>query len=690
MPEKIKVVPFDNIIGLSTILDSALEALGREGKYPSTADQVMKIMSLPQKNRRSLYAERRKQSVFEEDMSLPSARRPVTAFLEYALRIPETEKRNLNPRKDTWQSIYLDLVRMIADMGLNGMENQDAKLINPFYSSLCGRIPDIIGKHEFQKGEQVADEDTLLKELENPERELHGFDELNVLLNSEKFPYGKLLKTLSASAQALYSVQKDGEKRTPEQDAQTREQLLELCANGIQDCELLMKKTPEEMKLFGKVFRPHCRAGAIGSDFFGKRGIGPVMDTLRDMQTLLNHHVPFSHIHLFTKMLDHADLGISNIDEGFAGTQPGSAEYRKAIVQLKEQLLSADFTGLSPEEAAAKMNGIGQAVRDLKTAAQTFLRSLPAADTDPDAAKKLPKEEVRRLRNLATLRRTLENFSVVNKDYSDKYLDGLLNGNTRLQVPGDVSSKSGNEALNNARFEDDNFSLADVMRESDRANHPVSGKNPSSSRKYIEEKLEIISCLYMHLHKEGHSVGIDSTQYKMFRDSVKAVYQAWTPDQRGHRSLNLDTKEGMDMARNLLTTAGNYAYGYYAKHSERTISSAYGNVRKNAALSVIRNVDPTFMNQIKNRYNENGLKMSANEKVLRQRVSIDQLVKNEQVYSVVKYGNRNSAAYKNAADALLKQRQNRENRTAKAENREAQIFTTKEVVKTFCRLGLKK
>ena len=178
-----------------------------------------------------------------------------------------------------------------------------------------------------------------------------------------------------------------------------------------------------------------------------------------------------------------------------------------------------------------------------------------------------------------------------------------------------------------------------------------------------------------------HSVGIDSSQYRHFRDAVKAIDRMWNPSE--NRRMNLSTLEGRDAARALFIQAAVTANAYYLKHAGREVKSSYGNIRKNAALTAIDALCPDMVKEYVARNMETGMRMVKGDTIIRERIGIEDLIVNERAYSTLQYGNRNSKAYKREERKVQRTYQKDENQAARNENREAQQINKEDAVNRY-------
>jgi len=181
------------------------------------------------------------------------------------------------------------------------------------------------------------------------------------------------------------------------------------------------------------------------------------------------------------------------------------------------------------------------------------------------------------------------------------------------------------------------------------------------------EQAEIIPNLYLHLHNEGHSVGIDSSVYRQFRDAVKAVHKLWNPPE--NRRLDLNTHEGRMQAQDLFRQVSETANVYYLKHLGRDIKSTYGNIRRNAALTAIDTVDPQMAKDYISQYVGAPMKMARGGSISREQIGVEDLIRSEKAYSTLQYGNRNSKPYGKEAEMVRKHFQDDEDREARTQNR---------------------
>ena len=210
-------------------------------------------------------------------------------------------------------------------------------------------------------------------------------------------------------------------------------------------------------------------------------------------------------------------------------------------------------------------------------------------------------------------------------------------------------------------------------------------KAPANTQELIDlfsVKLEMLSSIYQHLHEEGHSRGVDSEEYKNFRNAVKAIHKAWNPPET--RTIDLSTREGRDHVRQMLDVAVNTANVYYHKHAGRTdISSTYGNVRKNAALTTIDILAPKVVKEYIARGMETGMNMTRDGVIIKQKIGMEELVRNEKAFAALKYANKNSRAYQQTAEKTLQAYQRKEEREAKEQKREASQIRKEDAVNTF-------
>ena len=134
----------------------------------------------------------------------------------------------------------------------------------------------------------------------------------------------------------------------------------------------------------------------------------------------------------------------------------------------------------------------------------------------------------------------------------------------------------------------------------------------------------------------------------------------------------------------MLERALDTANAYYLKHARRTdISSTYGNVRKNAALTTIDLLAPSAMKDYIAQGMETGMNMTRNGVIIRQKIGMEELVRNEKAFAVLKYADKNSRTYKQAAEKAQQAYQHKEEREAKEQGREASQIRKEDAVNTF-------
>ena len=587
---------------------------------------------------------------------------PVTQGYEYAMR-----------------SIF----SMTFFLGLNGADFSYQKSGNGFYDSLSGRLPDFIAPFRFTKKAPQLDPDKLMEELKEPDRELSGFDEMNVLF--QKFPLGKLLETLSLGTSFMFDALTNHDKMSEKELEETRLQILGLSRQAKELADSLFDMPREDMKAFSKIFDPPNRRTAVETQWYGARGMkSTVSKDMAALEKAMEKHVPFSHLDVYQRIVTHSNKVEKGFDLPGAEDLPGIKDLKEQNHKLQE-LLKKDFASFTPEQAAEHLNLIGEASRKVSEAQKVVSDGLPKVKSlgGEDLAS-LPVKEQELYRQNLTLKSFFGFTNICDQKFPESYIFGKMTGNTRVAVPGGLPAappvKPEQEKQPEVKPQVDNRQPSGVKAGVQEA----AVKRRSDEESVIaamSEKMEILSSLYQHLYMEGSSLGRDSTEYKNFRNAIKAIHDVWNPPER--RQLDLGTPEGRTQANGLFTTAVRTANLYYLKHALRdNIKSSYGNVRRNTAIATLDVLASNLMKGYLKGSTEKG-NMARNGEVYREQVSLEDLILNEKAYATLTYGNKNSNAYKKQADVARRGYQYHENERAEQQHRQARKIGTEEAVDAF-------
>ena len=616
-----------------------------------------------------------------------------------------------DPATQGYEHAMRSIYSMAFFMALNGGDLKYQKSENGFFDSLLGRIPDFIAPSRFTKKAPQLDPDKLMEELKEPDRELSGLDEMNVLF--QKFPLGKLLDTLSLGSSFMFDALTNHDKMSEKELEETRLQLLGLSRQAKELADSLFDMSREDMKAFSKIFNRPNRTTAVETQWYGPRGMkSTVSKDMAALEKAMEKHVPFSHLDVYQHIVTHSN----NLEKGFdlpgAKDLPGIEDLKEKNHRLQE-LLKKDFASFTPEQAAEHLNLIGEASRNVTDALKVTSEGLPKINTmSSEELASLPENEVALYNQSLMLKRFFGFTNICDSKFPDSYIYGKMTGNTRVAVPGglpaappvkpeqekqpEVKPQVNNEQPSGVKPQVRNEQPSGIKPE---VKPPVRNEQPSGVNAGIQEasvkrrsdeesviaamseKMEILSSLYQHLYMEGSSLGRDSTEYKNFRNAIKAIHDVWNPPER--RQLDLGTPEGRTQANGLFDTALKTANLYYLKHALRdNIKSSYGNVRRNTAIATIDVLASHMMKGYLKDSTEKG-NMARDGEVYREQVSLEDLILNEKAYATLTYGNKNSNAYKKQADIARRGYQYHENERAEQQHRQARKIGTEEAVDAF-------
>ena len=305
---------------------------------------------------------------------------------------------------------------------------------NPFYKMRSGRIPDLISTRDFTGKAPVKDPAALIEELKKPDRELSGLEEANILM--QRFPYASMIEKITDNMVLLERAMHDSDKMSLEDQEKLRKQMLDGCQSILADANTLSGMSDKDMTAFSKIFAPRGRQNALKENWLGDRGVvNTLSEPLENLQTALRNHVPFSHLDVMTQVFRFAQDMEEKLKLSGMAEAKGFADLEKEHRKFKD-IINTDFSTLSPEQAAERMNQIGEASRSLVQMAKKVKASLPEeSHMESYELRKLPEEKRNPIIQNDKLHRALE-IDSLSKEVSDRYIYSKLDGNVRLNVMG--------------------------------------------------------------------------------------------------------------------------------------------------------------------------------------------------------------------------------------------------------------
>ena len=78
-----------------------------------------------------------------------------------------------------------------------------------------------------------------------------------------------------------------------------------------------------------------------------------------------------------------------------------------------------------------------------------------------------------------------------------------------------------------------------------------------------------------------------------------------------------------------------------------------------------------------------GMNMTRNGVIIKQKIGMEELVRNEKAFAALKYANKNSRTYQQTAEKTQRAYQRKEEREAREQNREASQIRKEDAVNTF-------
>lgn len=547
-------------------------------------------------------------------------------------------------------------VRSFAEMqtalAYSGELPEKEQTFNPFFSALTGRLPDFIRKDQYTGNPPETDPDKLVRALGQPGRELSGPEEFEVLCR--RLPVGELMAELADNAKRLRAYREAGPEMSAKEKEDLRRDMLRGCSRIQELGEKYKTLSKLELAAFSKIFSPHNRQTALQMNTLGKRGIGEtVLEPVARMNRVLAANVPGDRVTAYLSaysILENVKEQSEKYPAAMSLMDDGGAAYKAKMNGLLAQL-GTDLSGMTPQEKQQHFETLAGGMTEfLRMGEATVKHFGHLPPNHPDRQKSLD------------LKKAMTKWSP-----KAEFIVGALKNGDHYDFDHQPAALQAAPALQQAQ----NGQPADNMP-----------KNMQEVKNNITNGLEMLSSIYMHLHEEGHSRGMDSQEYKNFRDAVKAIHKAWNPPEE--RTIDVETKEGRDRARQLFDRAVNAANAYYLKHARRRdISSTYGNVRKNAALTTIDILAPSVMKRYIAEDMETGMNMARDGVIIKQKIGMEELVRNEKAFAALKYANKNSRTYQKAAEQTQQDYQRKEEREAKSLGREASQIRKEDAVNTF-------
>lgn len=549
-------------------------------------------------------------------------------------------------------------VRSYAEMetalALSGELPGKEESFNPFYAALASRLPDLVRKVDFTGNKPETDPEKLIRQLQQPGRELSGPEELETLCR--RFPVGELMAELSDNAKRLRAFREAGPEMSPQEKETLRQEMLNGCRKIKELGAGLKKLNEQELAALSRIYTPRNRENALQMDTLGVRGIeAVVLQPVAQMERILAVNVPADRVSAYLGAYSILNNIKKHIDgnSGMMSLLPdGGMAYREKLNGLLGQL-GEDLKDRTPQEKEQHFEALAAGMTELLRMGEAQVKHFPY----------LPKNHPDRQKT-EDLMKALTNWSM-----KPEFIAGALKN-------GDHYDFDHRPAALPAVLEP-----AAAERPAPADNRP---KTIQDVKGILADAAEMLSGLYQHLHEEGHSPGVDSAEYKNFRNAVRAIHNAWNPPER--RTIDLETLEGRNRARQMFDRALNTANAYYLRHAGRDdISSTYGNVRKNAALTTIDILAPSVMKQYISQGMETGMNMARDGVIIRQKIGMEELVRNEKAFVALKYADRNSRTYQQTAEKTRGAYQHKEEREAREQGREAKQIRKEDAVNTFLR-----
>ena len=552
---------------------------------------------------------------------------------------------------------------MVTALSYSGELPEKEVTFNPFYSSLKGRLPDLIKQEQFTGNPPETDPEKLIQQLGQPGRELSGPEELEVLC--KRLPIGELMAELADNAKRLRAFREAGPEMSAQEKENLRQEMLHGCSK-IQELGAKFKTLSEqELTALSKMYSPHNRETALQMNTLGARGIDlTVLQPMAQMSRILAANVPADRISAYLgaySILEKAKTLVDqeNTDKStgmLSLLSDGGAAYKEKMNGLLAQF-AQDLSGKTEEEKKQHFEALADGMTEFLRMGEECTKHFPYLPSGPAGRPKDPRKQ-----RADDLKQAMAKWSP-----KPEFIVGALRNGDHYD------------------FNNQPAALPAAPAPQEAQNDEPEEKAPANTQELIDlfsVKLEMLSSIYQHLHEEGHSRGVDSEEYKNFRNAVKAIHKAWNPPET--RTIDLSTREGRDHVRQMLDVAVNTANVYYHKHAGRTdISSTYGNVRKNAALTTIDILAPKVVKEYIARGMETGMNMTRDGVIIKQKIGMEELVRNEKAFAALKYANKNSRAYQQTAEKTLQAYQRKEEREAKEQKREASQIRKEDAVNTF-------
>ena len=470
---------------------------------------------------------------------------------------------------------------------------------------------------------------------------------------SEKEPEEKMAE-LADNAKRLRAFREAGPEMSAREKEDLRQEMLHGCSK-IQELGAKIKSLTEpELTAMSKMYAPHNRETAVQMNLLGARGLDTtVLKPVSEINKVLAANVPSDRITAYLSAYQVLENVKDNTEKnpGMLSLLPdGGAAYKEKMNGLLAQL-GTDLSRMTPREKQQHFKTLAEGMTEFLRMGEECTKHFPY----------LPKGHEEKQRS-EDLKKAMTRWLP-----KPEFIVGALKNGDHYD------------------FENKPAALPAAPAPQKAQNDEPEVKDPANEQELIariSDRMEMLSSIYQHLHEEGHSYGVDSDEYKRFRNAVKAIHNAWNPPET--RTIDLSTKPGRDRARQMLTVALQTANVYYHKHAGRNnISSTYGNVRKNAALTTIDVLAPRVMKEYIARGMETGMNMTRNGVIIKQKIGMEELVRNEKAFAALKYANKNSRTYQQTAEKTHQAYQRKEEREAREQNRQAAQIRKEDAVNTF-------
>ena len=482
-------------------------------------------------------------------------------------------------------------------------------------------------KFNFRKsqGKEVENLEDLKIALEDPDREVLGPKELNLLMGSEEYPLGRAWARSIEGAGLVYEAMEHYDSMSAEEQEELRGRIRNICGDVKQHLETVLNRQDLFEAGYNKMGQPSNRKPL---NIYGGRGYKTTfVPAIQSLDDAMKYRVPFSHLDVYIELANlqrATDLRLESLNKA-----ENVAKFNKVIDGYQEKVnridacnkalireLRHNYTEDGPDAAKAQMEKLYKAYENLSTAYKDFYQ---AAKNAVDA------EKVEQLAFDAIVPEA--GLTDIKSWHELKY----IKAKTNYELEKDVDY-----------FKDQ---MLDKMPDAKPLNENQIGE--SAADRAMLAKMEKLCSVYNQLKTEGTTLLRNSAEYRAFKDSLKAIDDFRKANPNMKLPLSNDQKTALEDKFNRCC---NTAVAYYNKRGNRQVKRNFGNVRINGCVSVLQTLNLQSANDLLGRIREKE-QQDGNYRILvtknangewiegREHISVDDLLKEENKYAHTKFAN---------------------------------------------------